>query len=195
MTPTLPRFDQLAPLSVEAGEGSWPPSPSVQRSGKPIRSFRKSWAKAYAAAKMPGLIFHDLRRSAVRNPVSAGVDQTVAMKFTGHKTVSVFQRYRIVSDEDVRAAVERTEAAVKLAGPRNVIPIRRYWPPLGSISGSSHSSARNCSRWHPIAPDGSEHNSDTATRRSLSTRSRPTRIPRVMRFVKNAPRDTGPPRC
>jgi len=35
--------------------------------GKPIRSFRKRWAKACKAAKMPGLIFHDLRRSAVRS--------------------------------------------------------------------------------------------------------------------------------
>jgi hypothetical protein len=51
------------------------------------------------------MIFHDLRRSAVRNLVSAGVDQTVAMKITGHRTVSVFQRYRIVSDDDVRAAL------------------------------------------------------------------------------------------
>jgi site-specific recombinase XerD len=74
---------------------------------------------------MPRLIFHDLRRSAVRNLVSAGVDQTVAMKITGHRTVSVFQRYRIVSDDDVRAALERTEAAVKFSAPRNVIPLRQ----------------------------------------------------------------------
>ena len=73
---------------------------------------------------MPGLIFHDLRRSAVRNLVSAGVDQTVAMKITGHRTVSVFQRYRIVSDDDVRAALERTEAAARLSTPRTVIPLR-----------------------------------------------------------------------
>src|SRR5262249_44479630 len=76
-------------------------SPLVfHRGGRPIVDFRKRWAKACEAANMPGLIFHDLRRSAVRNLVSAGVDQTVAMKITGHRTVSVFQRYRIVSDDD-----------------------------------------------------------------------------------------------
>ena len=50
------------------------------------------------------LIFHDLRRSAVRNLMAAGVDQSVAMRVTGHQTISVFQRYRIVSDDDVRGA-------------------------------------------------------------------------------------------
>jgi len=50
------------------------------------------------------LIFLDLRRSAVRNLMAAGVDQSVAMRVTGHQTISVFQRYRIVSDDDVRGA-------------------------------------------------------------------------------------------
>jgi hypothetical protein len=52
------------------------------------------------------------------------------MKITGHRTVSVFQCYRIVSDDDVRAALERTEAAVKLAAPRNVIKLGRKQPAL-----------------------------------------------------------------
>jgi integrase len=60
----------------------------------------------------PTLIFHDLRRSAVRNLVTAGVDQSVAMRVTGHQTISVFQRYRIVSDDDVRAALVRTQAVL-----------------------------------------------------------------------------------
>ena len=59
------------------------------------------------------LIFHDLRRSAVRNLVAAGVDQSVAMRVTGHQTISVFQRYRIVSDNDVRAALEWTQAGAR----------------------------------------------------------------------------------
>ena len=60
----------------------------------------------------PTLIFHDLRRSAVRNLVAGGVDQALAMRVTGHQTISVFQRYRIVSDDDVRTALERTQAAL-----------------------------------------------------------------------------------
>jgi hypothetical protein len=54
---------------------------------------------------------------AVRNLVSAGVDQSVAMRITGHKTVAVFQRYRIVADDDLRAALARTDAAIKASEP------------------------------------------------------------------------------
>jgi integrase len=95
------------------------------RAGQPILDFRGAWRKACAAAKVPGLLFHDLRRSAVRNLVGAGVDQAVAMRITGHKTASVFQRYRIVADDDVRAALERTEAANKAAPASNVIALRQ----------------------------------------------------------------------
>ncbi len=58
---------------------------------------------------------HDLQRSGVRNLVAAGVDQSVAMRITGHRTVSVFQRYRIVADDDTRVALTRTEAANRAA--------------------------------------------------------------------------------
>lgn len=79
---------------------------------KPITSFGKAWKKACAAAGCPGRIPHDLRRTAVRNLVRAGVPQTVAMKLTGHKTDSVFRRYDIVSPNDLRVAVERLDAVV-----------------------------------------------------------------------------------
>ena len=47
------------------------------------------------------------------------------MRITGHKTASVFRRYRIVRDENVRAALERVEAATKAVPASNVIPIRQ----------------------------------------------------------------------
>ena len=94
------------------------------RGGKPIRDFRTSWREACKAAGRPGLLFHDLRRSAVRNLMAATGDQAVAMKITGHKTASVFQRYRIVAEDDVRAALERTEAANRWAPARSVVALR-----------------------------------------------------------------------
>ncbi len=94
-----------------SSEGVAAVSPLVfHHGGKPLRDFRKSWAKACSDAKVPGRLFHDLRRSAVRNLIRAGVPQSVAMSITGHETDSVFRRYDIVSQEDKVQALQQTQA-------------------------------------------------------------------------------------
>jgi hypothetical protein len=51
----------------------------------------------------------EAKAAQLRSVMQAGIRQTVAMKMTGHKTDSVFRRYDIVSDLDLKDAARRDE--------------------------------------------------------------------------------------
>jgi integrase len=95
------------------------------RDGLPIKSFRRTWRSACKAAGVPGRIFHDFRRTAVRNLERAGVPRSVAMQMVGHKTEAIYRRYAIVNDADLHAA------AVKLAAVSEAPK-----PAMGTVTGT-----------------------------------------------------------
>jgi hypothetical protein len=82
-------------------------------------NLRKAWNKACDTCglgklepidaqnnrRYTGLIVHDLRRSAIKNLMKAGVNERVAMSISGHKTRAVFDRYHIVDETDVLEAM------------------------------------------------------------------------------------------
>ncbi|MGH7753509.1 MAG: tyrosine-type recombinase/integrase, partial [Gemmatimonadales bacterium] len=82
------------------------------RHGKRIGRFDRAWKRACKAIGRGELTPHDLRRSAARRMDRLGIPRTVQMQLAGWRTDSIYRRYRIVDEQDLR------EAAAKLgAGP------------------------------------------------------------------------------
>ncbi len=118
---TIPLTDQLLQLLRNQEVTNQTHSANCEfvfcRRGKQIGNFQRAWTSACKRAGLVGRLFHDLRRSAVRNMVRAGVPERVAMAISGHKTRSVFDRYNIVAERDLHDAARRLEAHLSSTAP------------------------------------------------------------------------------
>lgn len=115
LIPLAPELIAALRFERERRDAGYPDCPWVfTRGGARIRTFRRSWEAACKeaglwddAAARPSKLFHDLRRTGVRNLVRSGTPESVAQRISGHKTRAVFERYNIVTETDLRAAAKR----------------------------------------------------------------------------------------
>jgi integrase len=77
--------------------------------GQPIgvQGLRYAWKHATQRAGCTGRIIHDLRRTAARDFVRAGVSEGVIMRLCGWETRSMFDRYNIINEADLARAVAK----------------------------------------------------------------------------------------
>ena len=109
---------------VEGADPRTAPGPRRTVLGARRLDFRRGWRRACRKAGIPGMLRHDFGRTAVRNLVSSGTSERVAMTVTGHKSRSVFDRYHIVSPSDLQEASRRSAITAAITTSAEGTPAR-----------------------------------------------------------------------
>lgn len=89
------------------GAGGWAARMQGQRQAK--STFKMRWKTACKRAGCPGLLIHDLRRTAIGNMDRRGIRTVVRMAISGHRTRSVHDGYNVVGDADLREAARKMD--------------------------------------------------------------------------------------
>ncbi len=114
--PMAPELHSILVMQSERRRVECPTCPWVffLEDGDRVHKMHNAWVAACkkagfwdAEAEKPTRLFHDLRRTGVRNLVRAGAPEVVAMRISGHKTRAVFDRYNIVSESDLKEAARK----------------------------------------------------------------------------------------
>jgi len=71
------------------------------KDGKPFDDFKHSFATACETAGLKDFVFHDLRHCALNNLRRSGNDFFEIMALSGHKTMSCFKRYNLVTEDEL----------------------------------------------------------------------------------------------
>jgi integrase len=126
----LPLQGELLAIITRAQENRRLDCPYVfHNGGIPLGDFRKAWRNALRVTGLGEMLIHDMRRSCVRNLVRSGTPEVIAMRLTGHKTRSIFDRYDITSESDLVSASARldkyVDARQKEAGKVSVLPEKK----------------------------------------------------------------------
>ena len=112
----LPLTGELLAVVARRWAARVPECPFVfHREGRRVVRFDAVWDAGCEAVGLPGLLFHDLRRSGARNYRKAGVDEDVIQRIGGWKTASMFKRYNVVDERDLAEAGARLSAFLEKA--------------------------------------------------------------------------------
>ena len=84
--------------------------------GRPLKKIKKALPNACRKAGITNFRFHDLRHTFNTNMRKAGVDHSVIMKLTGHKTATMFQRYNTVDLDDAKNAYQKLHRLLEQGG-------------------------------------------------------------------------------
>lgn len=100
------------------------------KKGRPIesRKWYLAWNPATKRAGYPGQLLHDCRRTAYRSMVRAGIPPRVAAEMVGWTSMTMPNRYDIVSETDQAEAVIRYAEYIgrqRLEEEANILPFKR----------------------------------------------------------------------
>jgi integrase len=103
----LSTYPELSAIIEHRRKARMPGCDLIFQNGRGARvgDFYTTWMRAAKRAKITRLTFHDLRRTAVRNMVAAGIDRATAKAISGHETDSIFERYQIIDEKNIADAL------------------------------------------------------------------------------------------